>query len=121
MNRPLPAAVTAMTAMTAVTAGTLRLSAVADSSLALEGPLTFATARSAHELGTRLLSRGGAGALEIDCSAVTVADSAGLAVLLDWMRTAKSAGRPLRYAHLPAGLTALARISEVEELLARGV
>ena len=115
MNRSLPAAVTTGTA------GTLRLGAVADGRLALEGPLSFATARNARELGTRLLCEGGADALEIDCSAVTVADSAGLAVLLDWMRTAKSAGRPLRYAHLPAGLTALARISEVEELLARGV
>jgi len=33
----------------------------------------------------------------------------------------KRAGRTLRYTHLPAGLVALARISEVEELLERGV
>jgi phospholipid transport system transporter-binding protein len=52
---------------------------------------------------------------------VGLADSAGLAVLLDWLSAAKSAGRSLRYAHLPQELVALARISEVDELLARGV
>jgi phospholipid transport system transporter-binding protein len=50
-----------------------------------------------------------------------LADSAGLAVLLDWLSAAKRAGRSLRYAHLPEDLVALARISEVDELLARGV
>jgi len=42
-------------------------------------------------------------------------------VLLDWLGAMKRAGRALRYTHLPAGLVALARISEVEELLERGV
>jgi len=50
-----------------------------------------------------------------------VCDSAGLAVLLDWLGAAKRRGRTLRYTHLPADLTALARISEVEDLLERGV
>jgi len=102
-------------------AGALRLGAVADGRLALAGPLTFATAASARALGARLLAEGGAAALDIDCAGVTAADSAGLAVLLDWMRLAKGAGRALHYTHLPVGLAALARISEVEGLLTRGV
>jgi phospholipid transport system transporter-binding protein len=52
---------------------------------------------------------------------VSLADSAGLAVLLDWLSAAKAAGRKLRYTHLPKDVVALARISEVDELLARGV
>jgi phospholipid transport system transporter-binding protein len=101
--------------------GSLRLGAAADGRLALEGPLTFATARAGRELGERALANGRDGALEIDCAGITASDSAGLAVLLDWLRSAKRAGRSLRYSHLPEGLRALARISEVEELLARGV
>jgi phospholipid transport system transporter-binding protein len=63
----------------------------------------------------------GAGPVEIDCGAVSLADSAGLAVLLDWLSAAKGAGQTLRYTHLPEDLVALARISEVDELLTRGV
>jgi phospholipid transport system transporter-binding protein len=103
------------------TDGTLRLAAGADGRLTLVGPLTFATARAGRDLGERALAGGGSGALEIDCAGITASDSAGLAVLLDWLRSAKHAGRSLRYSHLPEGLQALARISEVEELLARGV
>jgi len=107
-------------AAAAGTAG-LRLTAAGSGRLALEGALTFATARAARDLGMRTLAAGAGGALEIDCAGVTAADSAGLAVLLDWLRIAKSAGRPLRYTNLPAGLLALARISEVEGLLTHGV
>jgi ABC-type transporter Mla MlaB component len=42
-------------------------------------------------------------------------------VLLDWLALAKGDGRSLRYVKLPEGLIALARISEVEELLQKGV
>lgn len=85
------------------------------------GQLTFATARAARARGRAVLGDAAAGPLEIDCGAVGLADSAGLAVLLDWLSAAKSAGRSLRYLHLPQDLVALARISDVDELLARGV
>ncbi|MBV8910275.1 MAG: STAS domain-containing protein [Gammaproteobacteria bacterium] len=101
--------------------GALRVEATTEGAVAVEGPLTFATARSARELARRIFAAGGSAPLEIDCARVSVSDSAGLAVLLDWLRTAKRAGRTLRYSRLPEGLVALARISEVEELLRRGV
>jgi len=41
--------------------------------------------------------------------------------LLEWLSVARRAGRSLRYAQLPEGLAALARISDLEELLERGV
>jgi phospholipid transport system transporter-binding protein len=59
--------------------------------------------------------------LEIDCGGITLSDSAGLAVLLEWLGAARRAGRSLRYTKLPAGLAALAHISDVQELLERGV
>ena len=106
-------------AMPAARAAAFRLVA-ADGRVAAEGPLTFATARRACELGAPLITAA-ATALEIDCSGITTCDSAGLAVLLEWLGTARRAGRNLRYTQLPAGLAALARISEVEEFLTRGV
>ena len=59
--------------------------------------------------------------LEVDCSGITHSDSAGLAVLLDWMAVMKREGRPLCFASLPSGLLAVARISGVEEMLQKGV
>ena len=93
----------------------------AEGGFAAQGPLTFASARRACELGVRRLAEAAGGKLEIDCRGITVTDSAGLAVLLEWLGVAKRAGRSLRYTQLPQGLAALARISDVEELLERGV
>jgi phospholipid transport system transporter-binding protein len=44
-------------------------------------------------------------------------DSAGLAVLLDWLAWARRKSRPVRLENLPASLVAIARISEVDGLL----
>jgi phospholipid transport system transporter-binding protein len=105
----------------AADAGAFRLAAGGPGTLSAQGPLTFASARRASELGAAALARAAAAKLEIDCRGITASDSAGLAVLLEWLSVARRAGRSLRYAQLPQGLAALARISDLEELLERGV
>lgn len=55
--------------------------------------------------------------LEIDLSGVSDSDSAGLALLIEWLRMARQRGTQIRYANMPAQLQALARISEVQGLL----
>ena len=108
-------------AVPAAHAGAFRLAAGAPGVLSAEGPLTFASARRACEQGAAVLAHASAARLEIDCRGVTASDSAGLAVLLEWLSVARRAGRSLRYVQLPQELAALARISDVEELLERGV
>jgi len=105
----------------AADAGAFRLAPGAPGTFNAEGPLTFASARRACELGVAALAHAAAARLEIDCRGITSSDSAGLAVLLEWLSLTKRAGRSLRYAQLPQGLAALARISDVEDLLERGV
>jgi len=100
--------------------GAFELRQDAGGRLSARGPLTFATARLARAAGLSTLERGSA-MLELDCAGITAADSAGLAVLIDWLGRAKQAGSRLCYRHLPQGLTSLARISDLEELLERGV
>ena len=102
-------------------AGTFQLTATAAGALNAQGPLTFASARRACALGVQALAQATEGGLEIDCGGVTVSDSAGLAVLLEWLALARRAHRSLHYTHLPEGLAALARISDVRELLESGV
>ncbi len=101
-------------------AGGLRLAAGTDGTFRAEGALTFATARAARALSSQLLADT-TPALTVDLAGITSSDSAGLAVLLDWLASAKAAHRALRYTNLPTDLEALARISELDELLARGV
>jgi phospholipid transport system transporter-binding protein len=87
----------------------------------VRGPLTFATARRARERGLAALGASSAPAIEVDCSGITASDSAGMTVLLDWLAFAKRARRSLKFGSLPAQVLAIAHISDVQELLERGV
>jgi phospholipid transport system transporter-binding protein len=81
------------------------------------GELTFATARDARQLGVLVLEGSSAKSIVVDCKGVTRADSAGLAVLLDWLAWGRRKSRPMKLENLPASLVAIARISEVDGLL----
>lgn len=82
--------------------------------IAVAGPLTFATARHARSEGLAAIASAGTGELEVDCGAVTESDSAGLAVLLDWLGAARHRSLAVRFVKLPQRLIALAQISEIE-------
>ena len=85
--------------------------------IVVTGELTFATARDARQIGTLVLEGSGASNLMIDCAGVTRADSAGLAVLLDWLAWGRRKSRRLKLENLPPSLVAIAKISEVDGLL----
>jgi len=84
------------------------------------GELTFASAREARQLGILVLESSRADRLVVDCGAVTRADSAGLAVLLDWLAWGRRKSRAVSLENLPASLLAIARISEVDGMLQPG-
>lgn len=58
--------------------------------------------------------------LEIDLAGVAESDSAGLALLLEWVTWANHSVREIRFVNVPDRLHAIARTTEVEPLLARG-
>ena len=58
--------------------------------------------------------------LEIDLSEVTDSDSAGLALLLEWVTWANHSVREIRFTDIPETVLAIARTTEVEPLLTRG-
>ena len=57
----------------------------------------------------------------IDLSSVSESDSAGLALLIEWLSVAKQAKRALRYENIPEQIQELARLSDVEPLLLAGI
>ena len=82
------------------------------------GRMTFETAGNLWEQSRDGLDGlNGKEVLTIDLGEVTEVDSAGLALLLEWIRSARQKDLSLRLMHLPDKLLALARISEVENLL----
>ena len=85
---------------------------------ALSGEMSFDTAE-------RILKESGEPfeehtQLEIDLSGVTLSDSAGLALLLEWVTWANHTVREIRFTGMPERVLAIAKTTEVEGLLARG-
>lgn len=58
--------------------------------------------------------------LEIDLSGVTDSDSAGLALLLEWVTWANHSVREISFTRVPEKIQAIAKTTEVEPLLSRG-
>ena len=58
--------------------------------------------------------------LEVDLSGVTQTDSAGLALLLEWITWANHTVREIRFTGMPAKIDAIARTTEVDQLLTKG-
>ena len=58
--------------------------------------------------------------IEIDLSGVTVSDSAGLALLLEWVTWANHTVREIRFEGMPERVMAIAKTTEVDGLLSRG-
>ncbi|MGA2341961.1 MAG: STAS domain-containing protein [Steroidobacteraceae bacterium] len=81
----------------------------------LVGLLEFTTVAALLPLGSAAIHQGRAAV--IDLAAVTGSDSAGLALLIEWLSVAKDAGRALRYENVPAQLHQLARLSDVDSLI----
>lgn len=82
----------------------------------LEGALTFGTVTALRPQGIEALDASPEG-LTLELSQLTRVDSAGLALLIDWLGAARARSRALRLTHPPETLLALARLSEVEPLI----
>jgi phospholipid transport system transporter-binding protein len=89
-------------------AGRFRVSGVLDASTARE-MLEQSEARFEQFAG-----------LDIDLGGVGESDSAGLALLIEWLRLARQWQKEIHFANVPAQIEALARISEVEDLIGGG-
>ena len=89
-----------------------------DGKFGLAGELTFATAeqilRESEDLFAEYTH------IEVDLSAVTRADSAGLALLLEWITWANHNVREIRFVGIPERINAIAHTTEVDHLLKRG-
>ena len=82
--------------------------------MAISGAVTLANVAQVLDEGRRHLEDG---VDSVDLAEVTELDSALLALLLAWLREARSRSRELAFANPPQSLRTIARLYGVEELL----
>jgi phospholipid transport system transporter-binding protein len=83
---------------------------------ALSGELTM---KNVPKVALKTASVIGAmnGEVSVDLSGITRADSAGLALLIDWLRIARRAKVSLRFEKLPEQLTQIAEVCDLHSIL----
>lgn len=81
------------------------------------GELTFQTVVAALDRSKTLFAKHSV--IDIDLAGVVRADSAGLALMLEWVNWARNHVRDLSFHNIPAQVISIAQISEVEDMLGR--
>jgi phospholipid transport system transporter-binding protein len=93
-----------------------RLEALGEGRFRVSGVLDATTATDVLEQSESRFTQA-ASKIDVDLGGVGESDSAGLALLIEWLRMAKQSGKEIHFANVPAQIEALARISEVEDLI----
>jgi len=92
------------------------LTASNDGVLAISGEFGYATASDLLTQGQALMGTHNK-ELTIDLSGVTGSDSAGLALMLEWIDRYRTAGQQLHFLNVPESLLEIARVSNLIDLL----
>ena len=93
----------------------VRIEAQGEGRFLLAGELSFATAAQALARGSELFGK--APQLVLDLSSVTHTDSAGLALLVEWLRMARHRKQTITFRNIPEQMMAIARVSSLEDIL----
>lgn len=88
----------------------------ADGTIVVSGSLSYDTAADLLAR-TRDALRAGSGAATIDLRGVERMDSAGLALMVEWLRLARAAQRPLSFVHLSEQLCEMIRVHDLGRTL----
>jgi phospholipid transport system transporter-binding protein len=81
----------------------------------VQGVMTFDSVTDLWRQSMDMFS--GEAVLQIDLAQVTHTDSAGLALLVEWMREASRQSARIDFLHLPAQMLALAEAANLEQVL----
>jgi phospholipid transport system transporter-binding protein len=87
-----------------------------DGCLLVSGDLSMDTVPELLKQGH--LQSGSDGDIRVDLQGVERADSAGVALLIEWQRAANRQQHTIHFQNIPSQMLAIARLSGVDELLA---
>lgn len=82
----------------------------------VSGELTFTTVTTLNGQAEKLFA-GQSGDFTVDLGGVTRADSAGLALLIEWLRWARQRQVAVRFRHMPAQMRTIAAVSDLDPVL----
>ena len=88
----------------------------ADGTISVQGELLLATVEEALTLSHKIFLKQD-GDLTVDLGGVSRGDSAGLALLIHWLRELRGSGRYLTFIHTPPHLLRLAEASDLTNIL----
>jgi phospholipid transport system transporter-binding protein len=94
-----------------------QLTPAADGEYRLSGELSFRTVPDLLRQSRELFE--GCSTFVVDMKEVTRADSAGLALLLEWLKGCRRRQQDLFFRNLPEALSDIARVSNLSPLLGR--
>ncbi len=89
----------------------------ADGQFQLTGELSFATVNAVLDESRAALFGKATSRIDLNLGAVTRADSAGLALLIEWLRMAQQKQCDICYHHLPEQMLAIAEAGDLISLL----
>ncbi len=87
-----------------------------DRAVRVSGDLTFATVPAVVN-ALRPGMRQGPGVMQVDLAGVGHSDSAGLALLVEWVRQARRHETRLSFRNVPAQMLAIARVTSLQDIL----
>ncbi len=82
----------------------------------VRGDLSFDSVRAVECQGLQFLQQGEAPCI-IDFAGVAYSDSAGIALLLVWLRGARANGKDIQFAGLPDNMQALLKLSDLDAVI----
>ena len=91
----------------------LSLTELSPGNYAVEGDLTFASIDTQTAKSCKFLQ--GMDNIRIDLTKVKAADSAGLALMIEWIRLSRLSRIRLSFTHIPEQLLAIAKLSGFDE------
>lgn len=86
-----------------------------DGGFALQGDVSFETAQQILDKSAALFRDHES--IRVDLGEVNKADSAGLALMLEWKAQARRRGAAIEFSNVPDSLTAIAKTTEVGNLI----
>jgi phospholipid transport system transporter-binding protein len=88
---------------------------IGENSLRVSGDLSFKTVPEFVSSNKNLFSS--ANSIDVDLSNVSRADSAGVALLIEWQRQAQKQKKSICFINIPSQMLSIVRLSGVDDLL----
>lgn len=93
----------------------IKLQRMGDGHYRLRGELNYESVPVVWRVGLETFSTDQE--VEVDLKRISRSNSAGLALLIEWQREMKKAGKTITYTNMPAQMLAIARASSLDQIL----